>query len=286
MSVSAFSIGIIVQKGLTERYSAADVVVLQFAAASVLMWLICARLGYLPRKLSEFLPAVMWGCLTPGCVFLFASAGAQRTDGISVVLIWGLMPLIGPFLGRLFLGEKFHWSLPVGALVAFGGLFVLTSDRQALGTGDMTGNILVVAGVFSAAVGQIFGRQLNTSGAPWFRIATLQITGATLISLVVALFDGNLTMLNSNDREAFISIAYLVVGMTMINFIGYNLALSRIQIAWIAFYSALSPVLGTVTAGILLGELIRPFDVLGIVIIVSGVAIPHVLRIHRSRADR
>ena len=202
-SVTAFSIGIMVQKGLTARYPAADVVALQFVLAALLMWVVCAQLGYLPKRLSQVLPGMAWGCLTPGLVFLFASAGAARTDGVSVALIWGLLPLIGPFLGRLLLGERFHWSLPVGASVSFVGLIVLTFDRQANGACDAFGNLLVCAGICSAAAGPIIGRRLNNSGAPWFRMATLQITGASVIALAEAVLDGVWTEPSSDDSAAF-----------------------------------------------------------------------------------
>ena len=284
-SVSSFSTGIMVQKALTERYPAADVVAQQFLAAALLMWAICWFLGYLPKRLPQALPGILWGCLTPGLVFLFASAGAERTDGVSVALIWGVLPLMGPFLGLLLLGERFHWSLPAGASIAFAGLVVLTLDRQAMGSGDGLGNLLVLAGVVSAAAGQIIGRRLNTSGAPWFRMATLQITGAALISTVVAMSDGSVTLVRVDDFAAHGALAYLVFAMTMVNFIGYNLALSRIAVAWISFYSSLSPALGTLTAAVLLAELVRPLDALGISIIVGGIAVPHALRIRRSRAQ-
>jgi len=284
VSVSAFSIGVMVQKGLTVRYPAADVVALQFACAAVLMWVVCAGLGFLPRRLAEALPGIFWGCLTPGLVFLFASAGAARTDGVSVALIWGLMPLMGPFLARILLGERFHWSLPAGAGVSFCGLVVLTLDRLAIGSGDAPGNLLVLCGVLSAATGQIIGRRLNTAGAPWFRMATLQITGAAALALLVALGDGAWQLPARDDTAAFVALAYLVLGMTVLNFIGYNLALSRIQVAWIALYNSLNPALGSLTAVLLLGELVRPLDVAGIAIIVAGIAVPHALRIRRARA--
>ncbi len=282
-SVAAFSIGIMVQKDLTTRYPPADILMLQFAASAMLMWIICAVLGYLPKRLSEVVPGFLWGILAPGIVFLLSSTGASRTDGVSVALIWGIMPLIGPILARLLLGERFHWSLPIGAMIAFSGLIVLTLDRQAIGLGDPIGNLLVLAAVLSAASGQIIGRRLNTRGTPWFRLATLQVTGGLFFTAIFSSLDGSWTIPTAKDSAAFISLAYLVLGMTMVAFIGYNLALSRIQVTWIAFYSSLNPAIGTVAAVILLGALVRPLDIAGIAIIVGGVAVPYMWRIIQGR---
>jgi drug/metabolite transporter (DMT)-like permease len=281
LSVAAFSIGVMVQKDLSQHLAPADIVALQLTLSLGPMWLICAFLGALPGRMSEIVPGLLWGCLTPGLVFLFASSGAALTDGVSVALIWGMTPLIVPFLGRLFLGERFHWSLPVGAFVAFAGIIVLTLDRQNIGAGDLTGNLLVGAGMLSAAIGQIVGRRLNTRGAPWFRIATLQVTGAACISWVFALADGEWAMPPINEPGVTGQMAFLVLGMTMGNFIGYNLALSRIRVAWISLYNSLNPAIGTVAAAILVSALVRPYDVIGIMVVMAGVALPHLWRISR-----
>lgn len=281
ISVAAFAIGVMVQKDLARHFPAADVVALQLTLALGPMWLICALLGALPRRISEVVPGLLWGCLTPGLVFLFTSAGAALTDGVSVALIWGTAPLIIPFLGRLFLNERFHWSILAGATVAFGGLILLTLDRQELGVGHLGGNLLVAAGTLSSAFGQVLGRRLNTRGVPWFRVATLQVTGAALISLVVALSDGHFEVPAPEDTAAWVQLAYLVFGMTIANFIGYNLALSRIPVAWISLYLSLNPAIGTAAAVILLAALVRPIDIAGIAVVMGGVALPHVWRIAR-----
>ena len=282
-AVTVLAIGIIVQKHLALRYPPADIVFIQFAVSAVIMWAACWALGLLPRRLAEIVPGVCWGFLMPGSVFLFTSAGAARTDGVSTALIWGLLPLLGPILARIFLGERIHWSLPFGAVITFAGLIVLTFDRQAVGAGDPYGNLLVLIGVLSAAGGQIIGRILNTGTAPWFRLATLQVTGGTMAAFVVAGLDGTWEVPPLADGPAMAALVYLVIGMTIINFVGLNLALSRIQVAWVALYNSLGPAIGTLTAVILLSSLIRPFDIAGIAIIVAGVATPHLMRIATNR---
>ncbi len=282
-AVTVLSIGIIVQKDLAARFPPADIVFVQFTVSAVIMWITCAFLGLLPRRISQIVPGILWGFLMPGSVFLFTSAGAARTDGVSTALIWGLLPLLGPILARLILGERIHWSLPFGAVITFAGLIVLTFDRQAIGAGDPIGNLLVLVGVLSAAAGQIIGRILNTGKAPWFRLATLQVTGGTMAAFVVAGLDGAWTVPPLTDTSAMAALIYLVIGMTIINFVSLNLALSRIQVAWVALYNSLGPAIGTLTAVILLSSLIRPFDIAGIVVIVAGVATPHLMRIFAAR---
>lgn len=282
ISTAGFAIGIMVQKDLTRYASATDIVALQLGLSLPLMWLACACLGQLPRRASEMIPGLLWGCLTPGLVFLFASSGATLTDGISIALIWGIAPLIVPFLGRLTLGERFHWTLPLGAVVAFGGIIVLTLDRQEIGEGSPLGNLLVGAGMLCASIGQIVGRYLNTRSAPWFRMATLQVTGATCIAWVAALADGSWHAPPLGSVEVSLQVGFLVLGMTLANFIGYNLALSRIPVAWISLYNSLNPIIGTIAAVLIVAAVVRPADIAGIMIVMSGVLLPHLWRAARA----
>jgi drug/metabolite transporter (DMT)-like permease len=185
-------------------------------------------------------------------------------------------------MGRLFLGERFHWTLSLGAVVAFAGIIVLTLNRQEIGAGNLAGNLLVGAGMLCASFGQIAGRRLNTRGAPWFRIATLQVTGAACIAWVAALFDGAFVIPPLENSVILMQILFLVLGMTMANFIGYNLALSRIPVAWISLYNSLNPVMGTVAAVVIVSALVRPVDIAGIAIVMGGVALPHLWRMTRA----
>ncbi|MDN2566790.1 DMT family transporter [Aquibium sp. A9E412] len=278
LSITVWTSGLIVQKTLTPAASVGSILLVQLAGAAAVLWLALALAGRLPALTRRNLVNVAWGLLAPGLVLIFGLAGAARTDGVSVSMIWGLVPLVGPVLARLILREPLHWSFPVGGLVGLLGLIVITLDRQRLGASDMAGNLLVFAGVLCASISHVIGRFLNTGTVPWYQTATLQVTGAALAAGVLAALTG-WRLPASADPATLAGFLYVVFVMTVVNFLAFNFALGRIQAAWVSLYVSLAPAIGTLAAVVLLGSVVRPADALGIAIIVAGIAFPHLMRL-------
>lgn len=284
-SVVIMSSGFMVQKRLVMESHPLNVVFWQFVLASVLMWLLVLllrpRLGPIRPVDSSFWKILAWGVMAPGGVMVFAILGAARTDGISLALLWGALPLIVPLLGVWLLKEHPHWSLWLGALVGFGGLILLTFERQTQGLGTGLGTGLVVLAVLAASFSQIIGRQMNKGARPWFHVATLQVSGACLGIVVLAVLSGAVGAPPLGSTTSALSLAYLVVVMTLGNYTLFNIALKALPVAWVALYVALNPVLGTLAAIALLGEVPRGLDLVGMAVIIAGVSLPHVMRLRR-----
>lgn len=277
-SILAWTTGLMVQKSLTEHANVASILFCQFFFAAALLWTGLTLFRLLPLLGRDSLIRITWGILAPGMVLIFSLAGAARTDGVSVALIYGAIPLIGPILARVILGESLHWSFIVGALISFAGLLVLVADRIELGAGDMLGNSLVGAGVICASFSHVIGRKLNTGTIPWPQTATLQVTGAALATLLLALNTG-FEWPKAPQFSQLGALIYLIVVMTVLNFLAFNFALSRIQTAWVSLYVALVPAVGAAAAVLLLGSPLRLVDIMGIMVISSGVALPHLMHL-------
>ncbi|MFK8035634.1 MAG: DMT family transporter [Hyphomicrobiales bacterium] len=275
-SVVIFSCGFMVQKSLLTDYSASKILLWQFLGACVVMWVICAFRQILPAFGKRFFLTILWGAMAPGLVMILNIYGGAKTDGVSLALMWGLLPLIVPVLGFLLLKERPHWTLGLGALIGFGGLVALTLNREAAGIGSLTGNLLILLGVVCASFSQIIGRRLNEGKAPWFQVATLQVSGALVVVLGLAAATGNLSsMVISIPAQGF-AMAYLVLAMTVLNYTLFNFALKQLPVAWVSIYVALNPAIGTLAAIYILDANPRFIDWLGMAVIVSGVVLPHI----------
>lgn len=285
-SITVFTTGLIVQKRLVADHGFADVVAAQFVLAALVMWTGLLAAGVRRAAIGNPLGPLAWGVMAPGLVLLFSAAGSRLTDGVSLSVVWGTLPLIVPLLGLAILKERFHWSLGAGALIGFSGMVLLTLDRQSIGEGSWEGNALVLAGVLCASISQIVGRFLNTGERSWPVLATLQVTGAAIVATAAAFADARLDLAWLLEREALAAMAYLVLVMTAFNFLAFNLALSRLRVAWVSIYVSLNPVVGTLASIALLGAAVRPGDWMGIGVIVAGVMLPHALRLRRPPRPR
>lgn len=283
LSVLLWQAGLIVQKLLVADTNSGSLMLIQVGVAAALMWCALWATGRLPPPGRKTLLNVAWGVMAPGLVFGLGIAGAARSDGVSIAVLWGLLPLLGPVLARVVLREPLHWTFPLGGLLALGGLALMLSNRAATGEGDWIGNLLVFASVCCASLSSVIARFINRGRDAWFPAATLQLTGASLTGIAIVLawgwhpphFDSGATLL---------SLSYLILGMTLLNYVAFNFALSRLAVSWVGLSAATAPVVGLCMAWLFLGSVITKIDVAAAAIILLGVALPHLRRVGSGSA--
>lgn len=264
-------------------FAPTTVLLWQFLGAALIMWIICFARHQLPPLNLRFGKTLLWGFMAPGVVLILSIHGGARTDGVSLALMWGLLPLIVSALGYLMLRENAHWSLAIGSCIGFGGLVVVSLSREAAGVGDLIGNALVFLAVLCASFSQIVGRRMNSGDVPWFQIATLQVTGALIAVLCLALATNTLSFIALESPWQIFAMLYLVLAMTVLNYAIFNFALRHLQVAWVSIYVALNPVLGSLAAIAILGDVPRLFDWVGMTVIITGVMLPHIYSLYRRR---
>ncbi len=272
-----------VQQALAIDTPPTTVLLWQFLGATVIMWAICVARNQVPPLNRRLGKNLLWGLMAPGAVLALSINGGARTDGVSLALMWGLLPLMASALGYLILRENAHWSLAIGSCVGFGGLVIVTLSREAAGEGDLIGNVLVLLAVLCASFSQIIGRRMNSGAVPWFQVATLQVTGALIAVVGLALVTGTLTFITLGSPIRIFAMVYLIVAMTVLNYAVFNFALRHLQVAWVSIYVALNPVLGSVAAIIILGDIPRLFDWVGMTVIIAGVMLPHAYTLYRRK---
>lgn len=272
-----------VQQALAMDFAPTTVLLWQFLGAALIMWIICFARHQLPPLNLRFGKTLLWGFMAPGVVLILSIHGGARTDGVSLALMWGLLPLIVSALGYLMLRENAHWSLAIGSCIGFGGLVVVSLSREAAGVGDLIGNALVFLAVLCASFSQIVGRRMNSGEVPWFQIATLQVTGALIAVLCLALATNTLSFIALGSPWQIFAMLYLVLAMTVLNYAIFNFALRHLQVAWVSIYVALNPVLGSLAAIAILGDVPRLFDWVGMTVIITGVMLPHIYSLYRRR---
>ncbi|OJU35449.1 MAG: hypothetical protein BGN94_12665 [Rhizobiales bacterium 68-8] len=282
LSVVVWQAGLIVQKVLAPQTNAGSLMLIQVGFAAVLMWAVLFMRGRLPPLRLHTGLNVAWGMMAPGLVFGLGIAGAARTDGISIALIWGFLPLLGPFLARLIPGEPLHWTFPTGGLIGLGGLALMLSDRAAAGGADWVGNGLVLAGVVCSSLSSVIARFMNRGRNTWFQSATLQLSGGVLMGIVIVLATGwDPPALDGGT--SVLALAYLILFMTVFNYVAFNFALSRLTVSWVGLTAATAPVIGVAVAWLLIGAEVSALDLMATGIIIAGVALPYLWRLATSK---
>lgn len=289
LAVTLLSSMLVVQKSLLSTWSPWIVVTVQFSVAAIVGWLCLLLFTGLPSRSLPFGKAILFGIIAPGGTVTLSTLGAAQTDAVSMVVIWGLAPLVAPLAGRLFLGEKVRLSAYTGALIGFALVIWLVNSRQVSAEGSLTGNLLVLAAILCSTISQVLGRVINRgSRYPSLSIAVLQLSGAAITGVSATVIATLIGVVSVRGAEMTPSIAmqfvYIIVPGTFITFWLYNVALSHLPVAFLSLYITLVPAFGSILAAVFLGAELSWSEVLAVAGIVAAVALPSIDRIRGSRA--
>ena len=283
-SIILWTGAIVVTKILTKEFSPFLVVPTQMLIGTILVLLIFL-IFKLKVNLKSFISGVIFGLIAPGLAFSFFMYASTKTDAVSMIVFWSLLPLLTPFFGRIVLSEMTSPVLYVGLAVAILGTYILIYMRTSHGSSDLIGNVLALCGVGCSIIGHIIGRRFNKIHLKPLDMALGQIFGATITSSVILIINIIFFGLETNNllklKELFFipEFIYLVIFATSINFILYNFALSKIPVAWVSFYSVFIPPLGAIFSFFLLNEAINKYDLIAILIIIVGGLIPSIQKL-------
>ena len=278
-SIILWTGAIVVTKIVTIGFSPFMIVPLQMSIGTIIIFII-----FIVTRIKIYskgvISGVLFGLIAPGLAFSFLMLASTKTDALSMIIFWSLLPLLTPIFGKIFLSERISPILYVGLTIALFGTYLLIYMRSSQGTSNTIGNVFAVCGVFCSIIGHIIGRGFNKKLSKPAEMALGQVLGATITSSFILLtnviiFDFNINeLIDITDLLFMPAFIYLVIFGTVINFLLYNFALSKIEVAWVSFYSVFIPPLGAIFSFIILDVKLSHYDMVAISIRFVGSLIP------------
>ena len=277
---------LVVSKILTTDNSPLLIVPLQMSIGTIIIYLFII-LSNKKLDLNGFYSGIIFGLVAPGMAFSLFMIASTKTDAISIIIFWSLIPLLTPVFGKIFLSEIISPILYLGLSIALIGSFFLIQMRTSYGSSNIDGNIIALGGVCCSIIGHILGRGFNIKHSKPIDMALGQVFGATitssLILFIYLMFDQHeLEIIHfENILEILVqpSFVYLTIFATALNFTLYNFALSKIPVAWVSFYSVFIPPLGAILSYYILNEALFINDVIAISVVLIGGLIPSMHKI-------
>lgn len=209
---------------------------------------------------------------------------SYTTVASSVVLVT-TTPLWVALLSPFFLRERLNRRIWLGLLIALaGGILVGLNEACQLTSAGLScpdwssfyagkaffGNLLALAGAVMAAGYMIAGRRLRPTLSTIGYIGTVYPVAAVLLD-VMALFSGaKLTGFSLTTGLVLIALAMIpqLLGHT-----SYNYALGYLPAAYVSIATLAEPIGTTLLAIVILGELPAALEVIGGLIILSGIGL-------------
>jgi len=198
--------------------------------------------------------------------FAFQTVGLQFTSPAKSAFITGISVVLVPIVGRLFFRNRISREVAVGVSMALVGLFLLVKPDHPLDVnrGDLL--TLGCAVVFAFHV-LLVGRYVSRTDAGV--LAVLQLVGASLLSLLVALVVDTPTV--AFPWSFYLGLFYLAVLCSAFAFSVQIRAQKHVSASRAALIFALEPVFAAAASLVVYGDNLLWREWLGGGLVVAGV---------------
>jgi O-acetylserine/cysteine efflux transporter len=219
---------------------------ISLVAGTAVLWTIVILRGRRPSP--PWRRVVLLGLFEPALAYAGDVLGLDRTSAANGALLSGLESVFIVLLAAVFLRERITCRIAAALALALAGVMALEGTGSFSGAG--IGDLLVLAGVLSAAAYTIVARGMGEDSDP-LTVTACQFAAATILVLPAAIFmwATHVETPPSHVPARFWLAAVLlgVVGYAA-SFLLYNYAIARVRAAPASIIMNLIPVFGLASA--------------------------------------
>ena len=232
-------------------------------AAFILVWFVKIPRGHLGRLTwISFITATLQYGLT--------FSGLARMDATPAVLLVQSEVIFGVIIAAVFLGEKPSLRQTIGMGMALVGVVIILGAPEL--DGQAIGISLVLSGAFVWALGQILIRRFQGALSGFQVTAWLGVMSAPQMLLASCVLDGNpITKILAAPEEAWLTVIYLAVVMTVIGYSAWYYLLGQYPVPMVLPVLLLLPVVAIFGAVTMLDEVLDPVVLSGGAMVIFGV---------------
>jgi drug/metabolite transporter (DMT)-like permease len=215
---------------------------------------------------------VVLGVLGTGFYQLLFLAGVARTSVANSSLIFGCTPVAIAILASAVGHDRLTPARWAGAALSFSGIYALVGLRAELSRTTLVGDALMFGAMLCWSVYSVIAAPLLKKHSPLIVTGLAMVVGTTMYLLVVgrAVLRTDWAAISAVSWGLMIASSLLALAFS---YIVWYTAVQRIGSARTAVYSNLTPIVAMIVAAVWLGERITRTQLLGAVLILSGIAV-------------
>ena len=206
---------------------------------------------------------------------LVCFAEQRVSSGIAAVAV-SSMPLFAAVFGGLY-GQWPSRREAIGLLVGFAGVIVLNLGSGL--SGETLGALALLVAAASWAFGSLWSKRQDMPAGPMNTAAQMLVASVVLLALGFGLGE---RLPSAPSLQATLSLAYLALFGSIVAFSAYLYVLRHARPAVATSYAYVNPPVAVLFGVLLAGETVGPFDLVGMAIILAGVA---VITLRRGRGS-
>ncbi len=244
----------------------------RFLIAGVLLAVVARLFGErFPRSVSEWRPILFFSVLMIAFSNGISTYALQHVPSNEAALLASSSALWIAALGAL--GPRGH-ALTVrggiGLLLGFLGVALIVWPRGATPSGHFVWQSLVLVGSFAWAAGSILYRDAALGVGPVAFNALMMMMGGTWL-LLAGLAHGELARWTWQPG-GLAAMVYLAIFGSAITFTAYSWLLKHVPADRVGTFAYVNPAIATALGWAVLGEALRPAQLIGMIVVLLGVA--------------
>lgn len=221
---------------------------------------------------------ILLGMIGHGLYQFFFIQGLARTRVATSVLLMASTPAAIAMLGRTRGVERIASRGWLGIGLQLGGIGVLLIGTGATrsGSDSFLGALLILAGVMAWALYAVMLKPISGGQATWLEVMAYTLCGGAAVSLIL----GMPAMLRADWSSAPLTlwpaIVYSGIGALFVATAFWYVGLRRLGPTRTSMYSNLQPLFAMAIAWAALGEVPTPWQLIGALLIMSGLLLARV----------
>ena len=262
---SIWGMGFIVAKSGMNHFSPILLMALRFSLTTIcLVWFF--------RPPLTLFRDLFWISLVSATIqYSLTFTGVKGLDASTAALLVQLEVPFGLLLACIFLGERVSPKQGFGILVAFLGVALILKEPKL--SGSLVSALMVIAGAFTWAVGQIMIKKMANVGG-FMLISGIAIFATPQLFLASYLFESNqIVQIQSANLSAWGAVIYLALIMTALGYGMWYRLLGLYSINQVMPFLLLLPLVSVIGGILFLDEILTIKVIIGGMLALSGVAL-------------
>lgn len=216
---------------------------------------------------------ILSAVLNPFLYFMGESFGLNLVSPTISAVIIATIPLFTPVFAFAFLRERLSKLNVAGLFVSFVGILVMLLQKDLSFAASPLGILYLFGAVMAAVVYGLLLKRLTTLYRPTTIVLAQNFIGLFFFLPVVLLFEKDQFSFDNLQAEVIISLLMLGVFASSLAFVLFTNAVGKIGITRSNIYTNMIPVFTAFFSFMLLGENITFDKMIGVVLVIVGVAI-------------
>lgn len=241
--------------------------------AALLLWLLTLVLEHrVELRKEDVLQVILLGLVGNTLYQVFFIYGIHFTKAGNVALLLCSGTILTALLSRFLKLEKLTRIVWLGIFVSLGGVFLilLESAELSIGAGSLRGDLAILGSSACWSAYTVYSKPLMS------RYSSLSLTTLTLSVGALAFFVVSIPQLVEQNwaqvsPKSYAELTYSFVLAIGLGYAMWFYAIDRLGSTWTAIYGNLIPFTALLVARLFLGEPITRFQILGGVLIVTGI---------------